>query len=70
MCDFDDEKWQRIKLFASRLQAIKSILEIFVAQIEQKPFAKEFHPIKEQLEAEFEKTLTALLEIIDENGDS
>lgn len=67
MTNFSDETWQRIKLLAARLQAIKSMLEIFNEQIENKPFAQEFNSIKEQLEADFEQTLSALLELIEED---
>jgi hypothetical protein len=64
--NFSDENWQQIKLLAARLQAIKSMLEIFNEQIENRPFAQEFNPIKEQLEADFEQTLSALLELIED----
>lgn len=68
MTNFSNEKWQQIKILAARLQAIKSMLEIFNEQIENRPFAHEFNAIKEQLETDFEQTLSALLELI-ENGD-
>ena len=67
MTNFSDENWQQIKLLAARLQAIKSMLEIFNEQIENRPFAQEFNSIKEQLEADFEQTLSALLELIEED---
>ena len=69
MSNFSDENWQRIKLLAARLQAIKSMLEIFNEQIENRPFAQEFNSIKEQLEADFEQTLSALLELIEDEDD-
>ncbi|GET41107.1 hypothetical protein [Microseira wollei] len=69
MTNFSDDNWQQIKVLAARLQAIKSMLEVFNEQIENRPFAHEFNPIKEQLEADFEQTLSALLELIeDEDG--
>ena len=69
MSNFSDENWQRIKLLAARLQAIKSMLEIFNEQIENRPFAQELNSIKEQLEADFEQTLSALLELIEDEDD-
>jgi hypothetical protein len=67
---FSDDKWRRIKTLAARLQAIKSMLEIFNEQIENQSFAHEFTAIKEQLEADFEQTLTLLLELIDEDDNT
>jgi len=64
--NFSAHNWQQIKVLAARLQAIKSMLEIFNEQIENRPFAHEFNTIKEQLEADFEQTLSALLELIDD----
>ena len=43
------------------------MLEVFNEQIENRPFAQEFNAIKEQLEADFEQTLSALLELIEED---
>ncbi|MFB2922145.1 hypothetical protein ACE1CB_27215 [Aerosakkonema sp. BLCC-F2] len=56
-----------IKTLAARLQAIKTIIETFDGQIKNQPFAEELRPIKEQLEADFENNLNALLDLIDEN---
>ena len=67
MTNFSDENWQQIKVLAARLQAIKTMLEVFNEQIENRPFAQEFNAIKEQLEADFEQTLSALLELIEED---
>ncbi|HAZ45035.1 MAG TPA: hypothetical protein DCZ55_11340 [Cyanobacteria bacterium UBA11371] len=69
MTNFSDENWQQIKVLAARLQAIKTMLEVFNEQIENRPFAQEFNAIKEQLEADFEQTLSALLELIEEDDD-
>ena len=69
MTNFSDENWQKIKALAARLQAIKTMLEVFNEQIENRPFAHEFNSIKEQLEADFEQTLSALLELIEEDDD-
>lgn len=66
MTNFSNENWQQIKLLAARLQAIKSMLEIFNEQIENTPFAQDFNLIKEQLSADFEQTLSALLELIED----
>ncbi|MBD2185082.1 hypothetical protein H6S82_09775 [Planktothrix sp. FACHB-1355] len=67
MSDFSSEKWQTIKTLAARLQAIKTIIETFDGQINNQPFAEELRPIKEQLEADFEGSLNALLDLIDED---
>jgi len=67
MNEFFEEKWERIKLLAARLQAIKNILEIFGRDIDNQPFAEEFKLVRRQLEADFDRTLNELLEIIDED---
>lgn len=69
MTDFSAEKWQQIKSLAARLQAIKSMLEIFNSQIDSQPFANDLNSVKEQLETDFENTLTALLDLIEERED-
>ena len=69
MSDFSYEKWQRIKTLALRLQAIRSILKVFDEQVNNQSFANEFYPIKEQLEADFERTLDALIDLT-ENEDT
>ena len=65
MNNFSPENWERIKNFAARLQAIRNILDFFESELENKSFAEEFNPIVEQLKADFERNLEALLEIID-----
>ncbi|HEY9850303.1 MAG TPA: hypothetical protein V6D28_12635 [Leptolyngbyaceae cyanobacterium] len=67
MNNFDRKKWENVKILAARLQAIKSILEIFNLQTEEQSFALELNSIREQLEADFEKTLDELLVLIDED---
>ncbi len=67
MNNFDRKKWENVKILAARLQAIKSILEIFTLQTEEKLFALELNSIREQLEADFERTLDELLILIDED---
>ncbi|MFB2892507.1 hypothetical protein ACE1CI_06135 [Aerosakkonemataceae cyanobacterium BLCC-F50] len=65
MSGFSEEKWQRIKSLAARLQAIKNLLDAFSREISNQPFAEELQPIKRQLEADFEKSLDELLKLID-----
>ncbi len=69
MTNFSDDNWQQIKFLAARLQAIKNMLEVFNEQIENRPSGQEFNGIKEQLEADFEQTLSALLELIEDEDD-
>ena len=66
MNNFSPENWERIKNFAARLQAIRNILDFFESELENKSFADECNPIVEQLEADFERSLEALLELIDD----
>lgn len=68
MNDFSNEKWQQIKILALRLQALKNILKVFDEQITNQSFANELNPIKEHLEADFDKTLNSLIELT-KNGD-
>lgn len=68
MNDFSNEKWQQIKILALRLQALKNILKVFDEQITNQSFANELNPIKEQLEADFDRTLNSLIELT-KNGD-
>ncbi|XWK87422.1 MAG: hypothetical protein U7127_25010 [Phormidium sp.] len=70
MSGFSEEKWQRIKSLAARLQAIKNLLDAFIREVSNQPFAEELEPIKRQLEADFEKTLDELLKLIDNNNTS
>ncbi|MFB2836309.1 hypothetical protein [Floridanema evergladense] len=67
MSDFSEEKWQRIKFLAARLQAIKNLLSTFIKEVNNQPFAEDLQPIKRQLESDFEKTLDELLQLIDNN---
>jgi len=66
---FSNEKWQQIKILALRLQAIKNILKTFDEQTINQSFANELNPIKEQLEADFDRTLNSLIELT-KNGDA
>lgn len=66
MNNFSPDKWERIKRFAARMQAIRNILDFFDGELENQSFAEELEPIREQLEADFERTLEALLELIDD----
>ncbi|MBD1923585.1 hypothetical protein H6F77_21280 [Microcoleus sp. FACHB-831] len=68
MNDFSNEKWQQIKILALRLQALKNILKVFDEQITNQSFANELNPIKEHLDADFDKTLNSLIELT-KNGD-
>ncbi|OKH31179.1 hypothetical protein NIES2119_29280 [[Phormidium ambiguum] IAM M-71] len=67
MTDFSEEKWQRIKFLAARLQAIKNLLDSFNQEDNNQPFTEEVQNIKTQLEAEFETNLDELLKLIDDN---
>lgn len=69
MSDFSNEKWQQIKMLALRLQALKNILKVFEEEINNQSFANELNPIKEQLEADFDRTLNSLIELT-KNGDA
>lgn len=69
MSDFSEDKWQRIKFLAARLQAIKNLLDSFGREVNNQPFAEDLQPIKRQLEADFERTLDELLRVID-NGNN
>lgn len=69
MNKFNQQKWEKIKIIAARLQAIKSLLEIFNRQIEEQPLTMKSSLIREQLEADFEQTLDELLIIIDEDDE-
>jgi len=68
MSGFSEDKWQRIKFLAARLQAIKNLLDAFSREVNDQPFAEDLQPIKRQLEADFEKTLNELLKLIDNNN--
>ena len=70
MTDFSEEKWQRIKFLAARLQAIKNLLDSFNREVSNQPFAEDLQNIKVQLEADFEKTLDELLRLIDNNNNN
>lgn len=70
MTDFSEEKWQRIKFLAARLQAIKNLLDSFAREVSNQPFAEDLQNIKAQLEADFEKTLDELLKLIDINNNN
>lgn len=67
MSEFSQENWQRIKTLANRLQAIKNMLEIFNEPAENHPPGTNLNAVKEQLEADFDRTLADLLELIDED---
>ena len=67
MSSFSEDKWQRLKFLAARLQAIKNLLDSFGREVNNQPFAEDLQPIKRQLESDFEKTLDELLKLID-NG--
>lgn len=67
MSDFTNQKWEMIKTFAARLQAIKNILEVFSRETENQPFYEGLDSIKQQLEADFDQTLESLLKLIDSN---
>jgi hypothetical protein len=68
MSEFSQENWQRIKILANRLQAIKSMLEVFNEQAENQPPETDLNAVKEQLEADFDRTLADLLELIDDDS--
>ena len=68
MSGFSEDKWQRIKFLAARLQAIKNLLDTFIKEVNNQPFAEDLEPIKIQLEADFENTLNELLQLIDNNN--
>lgn len=70
MSEFSQENWQRIKSLANRLQAIKSMLEVFNEQAENQPPGTDLNAVKAQLEADFDTTLAALLELIDDEDDA
>lgn len=70
MSDFSEEKWQRIKFLAARLQAIKNLLDTFTREVNNQPFAEDLQPIKTQLESDFEKTLDELLKLIENNNNN
>ena len=67
MSEFSQENWQRIKTLANRLQAIKSMLEVFNEQAENQTPGTDLNAVKEQLEADFDRTLADLLELIDDD---
>ncbi|WP_017305500.1 hypothetical protein [Spirulina subsalsa] len=67
MSNLDDGRWQRIKILASRLQAIQNILNAFNEQVHDQPFENDLGQIKQQLQAEFEATLKELLDLINED---
>lgn len=69
MNNFDPKKWEAIKILAARLQAIKSILEIFTLEIYGQSFSLEVDSVRKQLEADFERTLDELLILIDEENE-
>ena len=68
MSDFSYEKWEEIKSLAARLQAIKNILEVYNRETEQLSLSEDLTSIRQQLEADFERTLDSLLKLIDNNG--
>ncbi|MCL1464121.1 hypothetical protein [Argonema galeatum] len=68
MSEFSNEKWEMIKNLAARLQAIKNILEVFTRETENLFLSEDLSSMRQQLEADFEKTLDSLLKLIDENG--
>ncbi|MFB2881503.1 hypothetical protein [Floridanema aerugineum] len=68
MSGFSEEKWQRIKSLAARLQAIKNLLDAFSREVNNQPFAEDLQPIRKQLEADFEKTLDELLKLIENHN--
>ncbi|MFB2936163.1 hypothetical protein ACE1B6_12995 [Aerosakkonemataceae cyanobacterium BLCC-F154] len=70
MSGFSENKWQRIKFLAARLQAIKNLLDTFSREVTNQPFAEDLQPIKRQLEADFEETLDELLKLIDNGNNS
>lgn len=70
MTDFSEEKWQRIKFLAARLQAIKNLLDSFNQEANNQPFTEEFPNIKTQLEVEFQTNLDELLKLIDNNNNN
>ncbi|MGA9380017.1 MAG: hypothetical protein WBV73_14740 [Phormidium sp.] len=70
MSDFSEDKWQRIKFLAARLQAIKNLSDSFNKEVNNQPFAEDFQPIKRQLEADFEQTLDELLQLIDDGNNN
>jgi hypothetical protein len=70
MSDFSEDNWQRIKLLAARLQAIKNLLDTFSREVNNQPFAEDLNTIKKQLESDFEKTLDELLKLIDNNNNN
>lgn len=70
MSGFSEDKWQRIKFLAARLQAIKNLLDSFGREVNNQPFAEDLQPIKRQLESDFEKTLDELLKLIDNNNNN
>lgn len=69
MSGFSEDKWQRIKFLAARLQAIKNLLDSFTREVNDRPFAEDLEPIRRQLETDFEQTLDELLKLI-ENGNN
>ena len=68
MSGFSEDKWQRIKFLAARLQAIKNLLDTFIKEVNNQPFTEDLELIKIQLEADFENTLNELLQLIDNNN--
>lgn len=70
MSDFSEEKWQRVKFLAARLQAIKNLLDSFTREVNNQPFAEDLQPIKRQLESDFETTLDELLKLIENNNNN
>lgn len=68
MADFSEDKWQKIKFLAARLQAIKNLLDGFNTEVNNQPFTEELQNIQTQLETEFETTLNELLKLIDDNN--
>lgn len=69
MSNFSPERWRELKMLAARLQAVKNLLAIFEEQIDSQPFAEELKHIEKQLQADFEQTLQALIELLEpENG--
>jgi len=70
MTDFSEEKWQKIKFLAARLQALKNLLDSFAREVNNQPFAEDLQNIKAQLEADFEKTLDELLKLIDNHNNN
>ncbi|MCW6038106.1 hypothetical protein K4A83_17775 [Spirulina subsalsa FACHB-351] len=67
MNSLDDGRWQRIKILASRLQAIQNVLNAFNEQVHDQPFEHDLERVKQQLQAEFESTLKELLDLINED---